>query len=889
MEEVLPLKVQARDEIRSLFQLTRRFKTLTTIASKRKLKILAKEDEATIVDLLKLEKEINEKNEFVLDLQSDAMKDKQSQENWMKLYNIIQNEKNDLLKKICEVTISQAAALPPELTIGYLKRFHTHHTISAQFLREFEVSIVDIKQLSEKLSKTQAQIEGLKWKLLFKEARSDAELKMKLTQFIQQLNSTKYSSTFIQQALQEINVEIEGFKAEVTKANPFEFDKLNIAVKSHNEWQLEAQKEILNLNSEIIKCRRNILEIDEDIAVVAVKGQADMSTIATLKEIEAFVKKNQQLSIDYLGPVFGYLKSDSAVDIKVWNHLKTVANIFLFSRGSTARKVNRLLVDSGLILGSYILLGIDEYVPSARDQPNNETIENIISAVSLIDPETPIKHILKLLLRDIVLVDEADLSIEELSGFPNLIVYSSAGFTTKCDKIFTIQSSLLQTSPIEVLQNIYDNVKKRLTEQMRIENILILKDEMEQLALEKEEKYQETTISLTNFHPDSSSVVGFKQILTALEEKMELEHRYLVKVAETRVLTEMDGNISQELIGTWDVNELKELKQTMLLQFIEEERELTLLNENMEIKKQQLKNSVEVMENLNELLSKSSTTDAWHLSIANVGLVELFQKQLDKYDQQLGPIIKGLQEFSPSVVAENQIEMNLLDSRRLLYKKNSEHDVIVNAMKLCQKDIDSCTDESNFNQAMYIEFRRESENTIRTEIDDCMCQIQLHKQTSITENVSKDQYGHLVQSIKKIAQYCESPERGPILRNKIAARTFPVINKLIVKMLKDAVHNYRLAFKFVMENFISDSSLFFYTHGTFDEVKESDFSWSSFDLSRLKAMDFVINWKKDGRDKISLATLRMVKALLLIMYIINYLSVFKFIIIDEKMFEVSSA
>lgn len=898
MEDVLPLKLQARDELLSHVRLSREFKALTTIANKRKLKILVKESAAVNEELEKLQTEINQKNDAIVELMKTATGEQQKLEKRMKLYDLIQKERNDLRAKICQVNIKSLSLCPPKAALEHYKQVTSQHITSVNRMNELEALIVDVaKHLNEKCFKTKAKIKAIKWKTVLKRTRSEEELKMKLKMLSQELNSTKSSMSYFEEALEISNAEIDSLKAQLMEVVPLDVEGLNIAAKNHHDLQMVNHQAILNLNSQIFQSQRTILDINEEIAAVVAKGQEDMATIETLTKIEAFVMSNQELKLGYIGPVFNYLKDDEPViDVKMWSQLKTVANIILFTRGSIARKVHRELVASGMNLGSYILLGFDEYVPSTLDSLEGDLAENIKSAELLVHPDGQFKNLLKLLLHDIMLVEHDDLSMEELPSFAKLIIYSSAGITTKTDKFITLQSSLpsyaqsQKISPILVLRNIYDNLKKREAEKNKIEHDLNVKRAMENLMQQQEEKYRADVNSLIKLHSESSSVVAFQQILTAFKQKADLENRFHLKIAEMEMLMEINENI-QEKIKSWDIVELKMTMQEMQLQLSEQEKRSAEMKEDMELKKKQLEHSIEIMEHLKQLLSNSigDMENPWdgltESSIANkAALIELFQTQLNIYSNDLEKTRGNL--LPKPVITNTQPNVDLLKIRCQFYEKNSERDVIVNAMKQCQRDIEGCK-ELNFDQSVYEEFRQESGERIREEINECMRKLQLLKQTSDVDVMTQDRYGHLFESIKKVARYVESPEQVPVFRNKIAARTYPVINKVIVKMLKDAVHNYRLAFNFVMANFIKDSTLFFYTYGLFDEIKENDFSWNCFDLSRLKAMNFVVNWKKGGKLKIGPTTLRMVKGLLLIMYIISYLSIFKFIIIDEKMFDVS--
>ena len=54
----------------------------------------------------------------------------------------------------------------------------------------------------------------------------------------------------------------------------------------------------------------------------------------------------------------------------------------------------------------------------------------------------------------------------------------------------------------------------------------------------------------------------------------------------------------------------------------------------------------------------------------------------------------------------------------------------------------------------------------------------------------------------------------------------------------------------------------------------------------LPSIDFAEKWNDDFRSKVSFEKVKQVKAFLLILHIINYISIFKFIIVSSKIFEV---
>lgn len=268
-------------------------------------------------------------------------------------------------------------------------------------------------------------------------------------------------------------------------------------------------------------------------------------------------------------------------------------------------------------------------------------------------------------------------------------------------------------------------------------------------------------------------------------------------------------------------------------------------------------------------------------------LMELYQNQLKQFNDELEAINSASQLPIPSTFHKTQLEIELKDIQCRLYERRTEMSVIDEAIFLSQAVVVRCNTNPNqyLDSNLYDEYREAPAEELADKIEQCQQEMQQMKVNNI-EHVSTEQYGHLIESIKKVTEYTVSPVSS-LRRCKVARRAYPVINKLLAKMLKDTIYAYRLTFNVVMGDFIRHASLYFYTRRLLDPVKFDDFSWNCFDMGRLKAIDFVVDWSDNRSNVIGVTSLRKVKGLLLILHIINYLSVFKFIIIDEEMFKVS--
>lgn len=125
-------------------------------------------------------------------------------------------------------------------------------------------------------------------------------------------------------------------------------------------------------------------------------------------------------------------------------------------------------------------------------------------------------------------------------------------------------------------------------------------------------------------------------------------------------------------------------------------------------------------------------------------------------------------------------------------------------------------------------------------------------------------------------------------QNTVTPKAFPFVNRLVVKMLKDTLVSYELTYKYAMSKFIRKATLYCYEDSAKDAsaVTNDDFDWQYFDLSRFKSIDFKTIWAGSGRGAVGDEAHLVVKAFLLIIHLIRYTSHFKFIIIDQKLYDI---
>jgi len=191
-------------------------------------------------------------------------------------------------------------------------------------------------------------------------------------------------------------------------------------------------------------------------------------------------------------------------------------------------------------------------------------------------------------------------------------------------------------------------------------------------------------------------------------------------------------------------------------------------------------------------------------------------------------------------------------------------------------------DNISFDESLFERFQEADLSEIMTEVTSYKTELK-----SCEKVVSIEAYGKLIDSIKKLEKYSTLSQEESQGHKRVSTKTYPFMNQLLVRVLKDTINNYQMSFSSIMMDCIDSANLIFYTQGVFEDVREDDsFAWNYFDMERLKAVDMKVDWKGEIP---AANVLNKIKGLLLILHIINYMSVFKFVIIDELMFKVCNS
>lgn len=837
-----------------------------TINNERKLVFLERQQDELRIDRAQVIKELKEETRKIRDETVRIGEMKLERKKAEELLELLSRGRNVSAAGIFEapsrnddVLLSSCAELQ--------RMIITAHTSAIQALEQLEKQFDLTGGLHAQISENKGQLAAIDWKISLKTVKDTdtCEFELRSAIFSKLLAIEKSSALEASQEIDTTEMEIGMNRIKMSELNFKDTEELEDKIKDYQKDQLELGKRMLDLDSEIQRNMKNVVEIKLKINKAALIHGLDQSYIETLFEIEAFIMMNQNLSVDYHGPILKYLETGPDPDKLIWPQISSIAKTILFARGSTARKVNRLLLEPKKKLGSYVLLGIDEFVPRIAAEVPEELIEIVDEAKGLVRNDIRLSKILKTLLREAVLSKKADLSCQTLGQF--VCSHNANGFYSSLDCL-SIESSQPPQIKAHVhhLQATYALVKEHASLILRIEQGKSVKPVLEKLLKRNEDDIK----SLRQQVLASLPVSAFKESIDLLKLKLLQKKRFMQKEANYQSFREMkdiSGNIN-----SWIVDELVQAKEQKVLEVQRITKEIGI-QEQTELS--ELKKSILTMSTgMSLLMSCFDELSCCHNS--RTDLVDMCKKSQKKFDSEIKEIRRKLLKASAPVQVSAKLQIGLMDLRSRLYEKNSELSVVDHAIQLCYLP-------DNVDDNLYEAMKNED---IEADLIQCQRMFQAQKTSKLLRLMSKDHYIHLVQSITNVNRYSETQD--PVIsRHKFVPKSLPLLNKFAVKVLKDAVYNYRTSFANVMEDYARKPSLFFYTRGVFDELRVDQFSWNSFDLGRLKAMDFLVKWKRDCRENVSLSSIAKIKALLLIAHIVNYLSIFKFIIIDESLYDVS--
>ena len=655
--------------------------------------------------------------------------------------------------------------------------------------------------------------------------------------------------------LKEVNEEISKLFQQVKGFTNLNAQKF---IEELSKKQFEIAKELTEVDESAWTRQKTLFELDREISVQTISHGLNPSLVKTLKSIEVFVRQRRDLYADYQGPVFKYLKPLSQGNQCLWPQILSTVTIVLFNTGSTAKEAFRQLVNSGLKLDSFVLLGLDDLNLPKLAQPSRDLLDKLKSAESMVREDVPFKKTLKTLLKGIVLVSESDADDNELGVFPEIVSFVSSGTTTNVRKFLRFQGEVAEKNWILLLQDLLEKIE-RFSE---LQNEIIEDEEQSEDLLKEFSKNSKQFVKEVENVLIKSDSEQLQQLVSLLRHKRDLQMCRLDYFVSLKALQAVD--IAE--ISTWDAVELMEMSPVPdehdLLTSDDMEHSLIQLKVNHKLIADLIQNPLNLQRNLDEF-------------------TQLYFNHLTKYQEENQ---QQLQLRSNPKIINSQLIVDLIELRCRLYEKKSQKTSIEVCLKLSTNHVNSRHDKLNFDSTVYDEYKNEPIEAVQEEIMNSHRKLaRLISTNPNLDRVTMNEYGKLQSMLKKTCSYSEM--EISTFRLNVGAKTLPIIEKLQVTLLKDAVLSCRSSFGLTMSDFVQSFSLVFFSREAFEMIDSSDYSWDNFDVSRLKAMDFLVDWKKTA-DKVDDGSFRRIKALLVIIHIIRTFSVFKFIFIHEDFFDV---
>lgn len=846
LETLLPLKIQLRDDIKNFLSLKRRFKTLMHFVEERKIPVLEGQLTKLERELSEIRSELRAKTEEVQLLEVEKVQEMLGKK---QLSQAIRHKIKKWSLRVEETKISRGFCFV-EL-FEYVQDLHSSTVASMSTFDEF-INGLDSSEFFAATVANQIKI----WKLSLKAAEgienceSAIALNMKTT-----YNFAKNEEYEKSKDIKEVNEEISKLFTEAKSFTTLNVEKF---IEDFSKLQFEIAKELTEVDEHSWIRQKTLFELDQEISVQTISCELNPSLVKTLKAIEVFVRQRRELYADYQGPVFKHLKPLCQGNRCLWPQILSTVNIILFNTGSTARKAFRQLVGSNLKLDSFVLLGLDDLNLPKLAHPSQDLLEKLKSATSMVREDVPFKKTLKTLLRGIVLVNELDADENGLEIFPEIISFGPSGTTTNVRKLLRFQGEIAEKNWILLLQDLQKKIEKLAELEKEI-----VEDEKHSKDLSKEfsENSKKLTTEIENILIKSNSE-QLQQLASRLHHKHDLQMCRLDYFVSLKALQAVD--IAE--ISTWDEKDLMKMSPVPEKQelFIGDDIEHALIQLKFRHKliTDLLENPLNLQRNLDEF-------------------TQLYFNQLTKYQEEEQ---EQLQIQSNPVVIDSKLKVDLIELRCRLYEKKSQKSATVASLKLSTDHVKSRQDKLNFDFSVYDDYKNEPLEDIQEEIMNS--HRALAKLISANPNLNRvtmNEYGKLQSMLKKTCAYSEM--NISTSHFNVGAKTLPIIEKLQVTLLKDAVFSCRSSFGLTMCDFVESFSLVFFSRETFEMIDSSNYSWDNFNLARLKAMDFLVDWK-ENTEKVDVACFRRIKALLVIVHIIRTFSVFKFIIIDEKFFDV---
>lgn len=859
--EILPRKMRLKDDIHEYLQQRTELFTLYRIIEQRQNVVTSFQIESCDERLHSIVKEIR------LQLNQRHKQEKESELKVINIQNIsslclkVKNSRNEVLEAMPTNQLNKSSSTPP----------FTKYLALTESVNEVNNGL---EQLCMNVA-TDESYEAELWKELLsgddKEEHADF-LKTILGEAENLSNSLNNFRNTLDDELQETTQKMGKFNLEEEHKNQQKF----------LSTELKQVKGELKIKENIFKNHAEVKTIKEKNSSVAYSIQLTKCYGELLMTIDDLLKQHDSLVHNYIGPVFQFLDPTlvEKVDQKLWNQIKNVVEIILFKTKHAANTINDFLFEIRANV-SCTFLGLDEFVASDIEHPSDEIYTSLKSLLKQdIDPKC--SEILPYVLGNYLLVNHSDAFDEkvnaDLKSF-NITCYDEVVSTTYQDGSTSIVSQLpteawntANTSPLTLCQKLLQRTQRRNALMKHNAELESIRENAEAAVNLEREKLQNNLSKQIIHYVDASKRASVLK-LCKLYLDNESDEKHLQKLREL---------LNEEDTSKWNTKKIKKSLQIAPLPS-PDFRSLIELESLNPFVYQIEPSMMRIYDNLSEEARKNNEE-------ANKKKLSLQEDFIKNMTQNLMVYHNSVQDLSTS----NDSHLQGLEKKMELQESCSKLGIAYARKNIAQNVAKSINDGDGFkrdpalllNDALLNEFQNKSTDEITKQIDRCYKKIVKQKSEKGERflNITPKTYVSLVDVIDKARDFVRE---DVLIPQDIRKQAFPFLNAVVVKQLKDAIHSYKVSFNTIFCEYIQQASLFFYTHGSIIEKYQDDkFDWNCFDMTRIKSMDFAEKWKEGYEMIISTKKLRQIKSFLLILHIINYSSLFKFIIVHASIFKV---
>ncbi|CAO1429481.1 unnamed protein product [Diamesa serratosioi] len=884
MDRQLPYRLKQKDDTKKHFFLSKKLKTLYKIIAERESVILKEKRNNLVIETQKQLSSKQNHKEFLRKIYNNKVEVKAHNGRVKQMSNLMEN-----------LTVDEEPLLQ-DLTkyISFIPFENVYHRYE-----DLEQSLDEVTMKIESL--VLPYMDSLEECFNFASISSINRIKRQLIltknlpshQIIVQQIHKKY--TDITNEREELMVSLEEISKELEKEKTLNIKHRkdhhlptneivgNVFKFHHDSYDL--QKKIFSATYEIFRCVKEITANEELIFRCEATANIDPRLVKTLFDIECFIHDpitGSAFKDDYYGPLFTYLTPKDLIERDLWHELLPLMSVFMFGKVSTARAFHLALQKSGKQIEGYTLMGMDDFYTRPYQAIPHDLKEKVNPASDIVKINIRFQHILFRLLDGTIRVNDKSLNIEQLFRSKVAVVSEdnlSIGYWNSLVSVGWTPDVLIGTrdSPLDHLHMVYrciDKYKKETFTLKRVKSeVEIMRNKLQKLhCYEHRLGYVILHRTKDRFH-------------------MLMEKELKIKEDLIRTMEEMKcfENLKKELnsVDDWNLDELTtsclhidlskmHQKNKKKCEIDEEFGKLRDIDRSISINNDEMEHWMfNTLDHWNQWNAETLADHKNYLEQCQELIIDFYNILFANLFQEMS---NWNYKYLSSQDDEHGAKVKFIEIKGLIQKLYFDLKFVENELEASKKII---RDAEATDMTTYTTYKERELKYVLQAIEEIQKELK-----NSPEPLSREQYVDLRETIQDVINFSNTPKHNVVAQNSVTPKAFPYCNRYIVNMLKDTVISYELSYKYIMSKFIRKCTLYCYEQNANDPaaLTKEDFNWQFFDLTRFKSIDFKTIWANNGREIVGDEVHTTIKAFILIIHLIRYVSHFKFIMVHEHLF-----